>query len=256
MDILTLIPPAVAIILAFWTKRVLLSLFVALLSAELLIADYHLGDAFITLLERFEKLFQEAWIIYALFFALLVGSIMRLIESSGGIYGFIDYLTYKRQVVKSKKAALFIGMLTGVIIFIESSLTALIVATVSKPFAHKYKISKEKIAYVCDTTSAPMCSIVPINGWGALLIGLLTTTIATLELKDVTAVEILFHSIAFNFYAFISLIVLAFVIYKDVNIFGMKTLVTHYEEKIEERMTKHRIRDFILPICTLLVGMR
>lgn len=253
MDILTLIPPAVAIVLAFWTKRVLLSLFVALLSAELLLADYHLGSAFTTLLERFEKLFQEAWIIYALFFALLVGAIMRLIESSGGIYAFIDYLTHKRQIVKSKKSALFIGMLTGVIIFIESSLTALIVATVSKPFAYRYKISKEKIAYVCDTTSAPMCSIIPINGWGALLIGLLTTTIATLELQDVTAVEVLFHSILFNFYAFVSLIVLAMVIYKDINIFSMKTLVTRYEKKVEVTKTKHRIRDFTLPIISLLV---
>jgi len=253
MDFLTLIPPMVAIVLAFMTKRVLLSLFVALISAEFLLANFHLGDALWSALNRFEQLFQEAWIVYALFFSLLVGSIMRLLEASGGIYGFIDYLTHKRQVVKSPKSALFLGMFTGIVIFIESSLTALIVATVSKPFAHDYKISKEKIAYVCDTTSSPICSLMPINGWGVLLIGLLTTTIASLGLKDVTAIEILFESILYNFYAFISLIVLAVVIYKDINIFSMKTLTSHYEAKVERRESKHRVRDFLFPIVSLLV---
>ncbi len=252
MDSVTLIPPLVAIVLAFMTKRVLFSLFVALLTAELLIADGNFVVALSAMLDRFISLFRESWIVYALFFALLVGSVMRLLESSGGIYGFIDYLTHKRAIVKSSKSALFLGMFIGVLIFIESSLTALIVATVSKPFAHQYKISREKIAYVCDTTSAPMCSLIPINGWGVLLIGLITGAIASLGLKDVSAVEILFNAVLFNFYAFISLIVLAIVIYKDINIFSMKHLVTEYEERIETKDMGHRIIDFILPLFALV----
>jgi tetracycline resistance efflux pump len=254
MDALSLVPPLVAIILAFATKRVLLSLFVALMCAEFIIADYHVTTALWDALERFEKLFTQAWIIYALFFSLLVGSIMRLLEFSGGIYGFIDYLTNRHKVVKSKRGALFLGMITGVVIFIESSLTALIVATVSKPFAKTYNISKEKIAYLCDTTASPMCSLVPLNGWGVLLIGLITTSIATLGLENVSAVEVLIYSIGFNFYAYVSLIVLAIVIYKDINVFSMKNIVTPYVHHIDEEHKPNRCkRDFIIPILSLLV---
>jgi Na+/H+ antiporter NhaC len=253
MDIVTLIPPVVAIVLAFLTKRVLLSLFVALISAELLLADGDIIMAFGGALNRLIELFKEAWIVYALMFALLVGSVMRALEASGGIYAFIEYLSYKKQIVKSSRSALFLGMLTGVVIFIESSLTALIVATVSKPFAHRYNISKEKIAYLCDTTSAPMCSLVPINGWGVLLLGLITSTIATLGLSETSSVEILFEAVLFNFYAFISLIVLAVVIYKDINLFAMKDTVTTYDTPHEIAGLGHRMIDFIFPILSLLV---
>ncbi len=253
MDALSVIPPVVAIILAFATKRVLLSLFVALVTAEFIVADFSLIDGLSGSMNLFVSLFKEEWIIYSLLFVILVGPIIRLLKDSNAVYSFVDLLTKRHHVVNSRRSTLFAGLLTGVFIFIESTLTTLIVATISKPFAYRYKISREKIAYLCDTTSAPICSMIPINGWGALLIGLLTSVITTMQLSDTTAVELLFYSVLFNFYGAVSLLVLAFFIYKDVDIGPMKTTFTPYEAEHDNRELDHRFIDFLMPIVSLLV---
>ncbi|MDH5464178.1 MAG: sodium:proton antiporter [Thiovulaceae bacterium] len=250
--IISLLPPVIAIVLALLTKRVLFSLFIAVISAELIFADGDILAGFSGSLDLFVTLFQEAWIIYTLFFALLVGSIIKLLENSNAVYAFIESVTIKHNLVKSKRSALFVGFFTGVVIFIESSLTALIVATVTKPFANKYKISKEKIAYLCDTTASPICSIIPINGWGALLIGLFTTVLALMEVKDIAPVELLFQSVLFNFYAFISLIVLGWAIYTDKDLGAMKHIHSIYPTIPADKKHHHRLRDFFVPIILLL----
>lgn len=248
----TLIPPLIAILLAFMTKRVLFSLFVATVSAVIIALPGEtlaVPDATLTL---FLGQFKEDWIIYALFFALLVGSIIRLLEASNAVISFVDYLSVEKKMVRSKRSALFMGMLTGVVIFIESSLTALIVATVIKPFSKQYGISRQKVAYLCDTTSAPICSLLPINGWGALLIGLLSSAIVSYQLTDTSAVALLFNAVFFNFYAWVALVVLFFVILKDINIFSMKTEHVEYDKTYEHEGVSHRLIDFIAPLLFLI----
>ena len=253
LSVWSLVPALVAIILAYKTKRVLLALFVGTLLSVLLLNRATPLEAPNALLELYMVQFKEAWIVYSLLFALLVGAIIRLLEYSGGVEAFVFYLGEKKSVVRSKRAALFLGMLTGFIIFIESSITTLIVATVTKPFAKKYQISKEKIAYVCDTTSAPVCTMIPINGWGALLLGLLASGIATQHLEDTTAVGLLFESIGFNFYAIVSLLFLAYIIYTDKDFAHMKRIRTPYEHREAKKHQKRgRMVDFFLPLAVLI----
>jgi len=218
---LSILPPLIAIIFAITTRQVFIALFAGIVMGDFIISGYSLSDAVIGSVERSIAILAEAWVAKTIVFALLVGSVIVLISASGGIEGFIQYISHKKKIIKSKRSSLFLTYIIGLIIFVESSITALIAGTVSRPLTDKYKVSREKLAYVCDSTSAPVCSLIPLNAWGALLIGLITTQINAGIISG-DAVYILIQSIPFNFYSIVTLIVVFIIIYKDKDFGAMK----------------------------------
>lgn len=206
---LSLLPPVVAIALSIITKDVIVSLMIGIFTGYLILNNFHFIDAFIAMFDSIVKLFSEGWVVKTVIFALLVGSIIKLIIDSGGVNGFVNYLTKKH--IKSQKGALLLAYIIGIIIFIESSITSLVAGTVARPLADKFGASREKLAYVCDSTSAPVCSLIPFNGWGALLIGLIAAQINAKVING-NAVEILIKSIPLNFYSIIALILVLYFI--------------------------------------------
>jgi len=259
--ILPLIPPFLAIGLALFTKEVYSSLLISILSAELILFN---GDIILALggvESLIISLFNEGWIVKTLFFALFVGSIIHLLVDSNGIKKFIIYLTKKHKFIKNKKTALLFGYFVGLIIFIESSITSLMVGTLLQPFSKKYKISKEKIAYVCDSTSAPVSSLIIFNGWGALLLGLISTQIVEFNLEQ-NSIDILLHSLVYNFYAWITLIIVLIVILtqKDFYLMAQKEKEIKnidINDKDIEQFTDYKgfFTQFIIPIITLIGGV-
>ncbi|MBU1658516.1 sodium:proton antiporter [bacterium] len=169
----------------------------------------------------FFSLLSQAWILKTLGFAILVGSIIALIEKSGAIGGFLEYIEHKKALVTSPRSALMISYIIGVLIFVESSITSLIAGAVGKPLCDKYKIPRAKLAYVCDSTSAPICSLIVLNGWGALLLGLISTQI-TLGNMSGNGVDILIDSVIYNFYAMSALLVTFVSVWFNINIGAMK----------------------------------
>ena len=167
------------------------------------------------------SLLSEAWILKTLAFAVLVGSIMAVIEKSGGIEGFVDFMQHKAALVNSPRAALMLSYIIGLFIFIESTITSLIAGAVGKPFCHKYKIPSAKLAFVCDSTAAPVSSLIIINGWGALLLGLITTQIS-LGVINVDAMDILIEAILYNFYSMAALVVTFLFIWFNIDIGPMR----------------------------------
>ncbi len=222
---LSLIPPLLAIILAIVSKDVVLSLFTGLFAGHLIINSFNPASAFVSLFDGIIALLSEGWIAKTLLFALLVGSIIRLIVASGGVAGFVDYLTTKKNLIQSKRGALMLAYVIGLLIFIESSITSLVAGTVARPLTDRYGASRQKLAYVCDSTSAPVSSLLAFNGWGALLIVLITEQVKSGVITG-QPVSLFIHSIPFNFYAIITLLIVLFVILTDWNIGSMK----HYEE--------------------------
>jgi len=167
--------------------------------------------------------FSKGWILKTLGFLFLVGSIMALIERSGGVEGFVEYALHKKGFVTSPRSALMLSYVIGIVVFIESSITSLIAGAVGKPFCDKYKIPHEKLAYICDLTSAPIGSLIIINGYGALILGLITTQISQGVISG-NELEIMLHSIAFNFYAMAALVVAFIYIWFGLDIGPMKNL--------------------------------
>lgn len=171
--------------------------------------------------ELFYSLLSEPWILKTLGFAILVGSIMALIEQSGGIEGFVDFMQKRLGLVKSARSALVLSYVIGIVIFIESSITSLIAGAVGRGFVKEYKIPAAKLAFVCDATAAPVSSLIILNGWGALLLGLIATQIQSGVIEG-DAITILLESIMYNFYAVVALIVTFVAICFNIDIGAMR----------------------------------
>jgi len=200
---------------------VLLSLFSGILFGIFILHDFDVLSSLEATLLLFTSLLSEAWILKTLGFAILVGSIMALIDKSGGIDGFVDFMQNRVKLVKSQRSSLLLSYAVGVIIFIESSITALIAGAVGRPFCAKYKIPQAKLAFVCDSTSAPISSLIILNGWGALLLGLISTQI-TNGLLEANAIDLLIDSIFYNFYAMSALLVTFLAVWFNIDIGPMK----------------------------------
>ncbi|WP_373072512.1 Na+/H+ antiporter NhaC family protein [Sulfurimonas sp.] len=176
---------------------------------------------------------------------------MELIERSGGIGGFVDYLENKKEIVSSKRSALMLSYIIGVIIFIESSITALISGAVGKPLCDKHHISREKLAYVCDSTSAPISSLIVLNGWGALLLGLVLTQIEVNSL-NISPIELLIESVVYNFYAIFALLVTFVSIWYGIDIGPMKD--AGYKKFDNKDIFSHNSMWYmLLPIILMVV---
>lgn len=203
--ILSLLPPIVAILLAIITKRVLLSLALGIFAGELLTAGFNPFLALYNGVEGIIALFKEGWVVKSVIFAALIGSLLALAAKSGGVAAFVSYLTERSKRIKSKRGALVLGYILGIIIFIESTITSLVVGAVTTPLAKRFGASNAKVAYVCDSTSAPVCSLIPLNGWGAL-IGVLIAGKVSQGVISGEPTEFLIRSIGYNFYAISALL--------------------------------------------------
>jgi len=226
LGILSVLIPLFIIVAAIITQDVVVSLLLGIFLGELVIHHFHPMEATIALLDGFVGLFAEGWITKTILFALLVGAIIKLITRAGGVNGFIAYLSNKEKNLDSPKGSLLLAYVLGVVIFIESSITALVAGTVAKPLCDKNGVSREKLAFVCDSTSAPICSLIPFNAWGALLLGLIVTAIDA-EVIAGDGVALLIESILFNFYSLITVILVLVVILWDINIGPMKEAKPH-----------------------------
>lgn len=178
---------------------------------------------------------------------------MTLIERSGGVNGLVHELSTRRSLVSSKRAALMPSFIAGLIIFIESSITSLVAGAIGRPFCDKYGISRAKLAFVCDSTSAPVCSIIAINGWGALLLGLIGGQIAAGLIAGEEA-RWLISAISYNFYAYIALIVTFVAIWYNIDIGPMKHAAIT-EPSLECDDEQASVGLFVWPMVWMIGGV-
>jgi len=132
-------------------------------------------------------------------FTLVIGSVIGLIQATGGFSGFVEWIEGKNWVTSARGSRLLAWVL-GVVIFIESNITVLVSGSVARPLFDRYRISREKLAYLIDSTSAPICVLIPLNAWGAFILGLLSAE------GVARPIPLFAQSIAFNFYAIASVI--------------------------------------------------
>ncbi|MDQ7067871.1 MAG: Na+/H+ antiporter NhaC family protein [Sulfurimonas sp.] len=249
---LSLIPSLLAIFLALYSKNVILSLFGGVVLGILFLNDFGVLDSLTSLYLLFSGLMQEAWILKTLAFVILAGSIMALIEKSGGVGGFVDFVLNKHSLVRSERSALMLSYILGVIIFVETSITALVSGAVGKPLCDKYKIAHEKLAFVCDSTSAPIGSLIVLNGYGALLLGLINRQISLGYIqKDAT--QMLISALMYNFYAMFALLITFLFIYFGLNIGAMKNVAYSTRSKVEVQTSIKSMYLMLLPIFLMVV---
>lgn len=213
IGIWSLLPPLLALGLAFWTRQVYTSLMVGIYGGYVILHGGNPILGFFGTLDALVSVFEDSGNTRTILFCILVGGLISVIESNGGVRGFIDVVNRKLASPKGNnpvKLELY-ALLVGALIFVESSISILTVGTIFRPLFDKYKISRERLAYIADSCSAPICILLPFNAWGAYVIGILE------DYKVPNPVGQFAASIAFNFYPILALLVLVYVILKQVN---------------------------------------
>ena len=219
----SLLPPILAIALAIGTRQVIPSLFAGIWVGFTLLNNFNPLTGTAASLDGIIDVFSDPGDARVLVFTLIIGALIATIEASGGVRGFVHYLETRRWVHTGVRAQI-LAWLTGIVIFIESNITLLVAGSVSRPLFDRYKVSREKLAYIIDATSAPVCVMIPLNAWGAVIIGLVGST----GIENPMAMFV--ASIPFNFYAITAILLAAVVIWKDINIGPMKAAEKRTQE--------------------------
>lgn len=258
-DWLTVIPPLIAIAIVLWKKEVILALIVAIFSSEFLLllkqnafsqASAEFGFAGV---ERVVNVFASAGNSRILVFSLLVGALLAFMRYSGGVTATVELLI-KKGLSGSPLRARLIPFFTGIVIFIESNLSVLMSGIISRGLFDKFKMSRARLAYIIDSTSAPICILLLFNGWGAYVLGLL----GTYELPD-SAVSILMQTVLLNFYPLITLAIVLYTIIANKTHGPMKLAEQKLEQaqnQTQEIETKATSASFMLvPLLTMSLSM-
>lgn len=211
----SVLPPILAIGLAIWTRQVYLSLAGGLWLAWTILNGWNPLAGLSAAIEGTVTVFSDAGDARVIMFTLVIGALIATVQASGGVQGFVRALEERRWVDSAKRSQL-LAWLAGVVIFIESNITVLVAGTVSRPLFDRYKCSREKLAYIIDSTSAPICILIPLNAWGAYNLQLLE------GLGVENALGVFIQSIAFNFYAFAAVALVLLVILFGIDIGPMK----------------------------------
>lgn len=210
--ILSVLPPVLAIILALKTRQVYISLVVGIWLGWLIISDWNILEGTIATLEGFVEVFKSPGNTRTIMFSALVGALLLLIQYSGGVKGFIiriDKLLIRVEQKKQGKSRMvveLIALATGLLLFIETSISSLTVGTLYRPVFDRLKIPREKLAYIADSSSAPSSVLIPFNAWGAFIMGLLLTQGIESPFRTMLG------AMAFNFYPMLAILMVFLVI--------------------------------------------
>ncbi|MDE0899332.1 MAG: hypothetical protein OSA81_09965 [Longimicrobiales bacterium] len=212
---ISVLPPILAIGLAIWTRQVYLSLAGGLWFAWTILEGWNPLTGVSSALEGAVAVFADPGDTRVIMFTLVIGALIATVQASGGVQGFVHQLEERKWVDSSKRSQL-LAWIVGVGIFIESNITVLVAGTVARPLCDRYKCSREKLAYIIDSTSAPICVLIPLNAWGAYNLQILE------GLGVENALGVFIQSIFFNFYAFAAVLLALLVVLFGIDIGPMK----------------------------------
>lgn len=148
-------------------------------------------------------------------FTFAIGALIAVIETNGGVRGFVSWVETRRWVTNARRARI-LAWLIGLVIFIESNITILVAGSICRPLFDRFQVSREKLAYLVDSTSAPVCIVIPFNAWGAYVLSLL------IGLGITQPVGVFVAAIPLNFYAIAAIALAGFSAATGLNIGPMK----------------------------------
>ena len=249
-----LVPPILAIIISLITKEVNFSLLVGIIVGA---GIYTKFNVFTTLTTTFDVMSSKVYgNMGVLFFIILLGMIVHLMNMSGATH---KYAEWAQKRLKTRKTTLLATMFLGVLIFVDDYFNCLTVGTVMKPLTDRNRISREKLAYIIDSTAAPICIIAPISSWAAAVSSSLP------DGSSIDGFKLFMSSIANNYYSWFSLamILVTTLLATDfgkMRKFEMEAIKNgvKVDPSLETQTTKQvsanvRVLDLILPVVFLIV---
>ncbi|SFA83581.1 Na+/H+ antiporter NhaC [Lentibacillus halodurans] len=235
LGVVSVLPPLIAIVLAFWTRDTILSLAIACLVGILLAGEGLLG--FPNLMMKALGNEDFSWIFLLEIF---IGILIAFFQRTGAIQSFADVIGRKNY---SRKRIGITSWFMGLFVFFSDYFSPVFVGSTMRKVTDKVRISREKLAYICDSTSAPVSVIVPITGWAVFISGLLIG-LGPIQ-NETDALAVFTRAIPFNFYAVLSVLFVGLIVSGIIKDFGPM-------KKAEERaITKGKlIRDHSTPLIS------
>jgi len=207
---LSLVPASVAILLAFITRNTVFSLAVACLAGVLVAGEGFIG--FPNLLVGALGNEDFSWILLLEFF---IGILIAFFQRTGAILNFSQFIENRRM---TRKRVQLIAWFMGMFVYFSDYFSPLFVGSTMRALSDRFKISREKLAYICDSTSAPVSILVPITGWAVLVAGLIIGMGPIEDPGD--AMMVFITSIPFNIYAILAVVMVGLIASNIIPDFG------------------------------------
>lgn len=247
-SVFSLLPPLVAIIIAIWRKNALFALFCGVILCHLMIANGQPLDGLTSTTLGITGVFGSLGNVYIISFSLLIGALVTLMNLSGAVNGFINHLA-SLNLVKNSRQASMLPTVIGTTIFTDTNLSMFTAGMASQKLFDQHKLSRARLAYLVDSTCAPVSILFLVNGWGAYVLGLLDGY----SFGD--PVGILIGTIGYNIYAIVAVILAYYTAFSG-RVFGplkhAESLVSESNQSTVEHVAPAHI--MWLPMIALLVG--
>ena len=212
----SLLPPIVAIVLALISKEVYSSLFLGCRVGALLVSNFHPWNTVVQLVEGDNGIVttvSDSGNIAIIVFLVVLGIMVDLMNKTGGSEAFGRWA---KKAVKSRAGAQLMTMLLGVLIFIDDYFNCLTVGAVMRPVTESHHISRAKLAYVIDSTAAPVCMIAPVSSWAAAVSGYVNS-------DSVSGIEMFIKQIPWNYYCLLTLVMIVVISLLNIDYGSMLT---------------------------------
>lgn len=272
---LSLLPPLVALSLAVITRRVLVSLGVGILLGALLLTNYSVVDGSSYVVTKVASVFVEdgglnTWNMSIVGFLLLLGMMTALLTLSGGTRAFAEWAQVR---VKSKRGSKLLAAFLGVFIFVDDYFNSLAVGSISRPVTDRFYVSRAKLAYILDSTAAPMCVVMPASSWGAYIMTIIGGILVSHGITEYSALGAYIRLVPMNFYAIFALLMVFAVVWFQLDVGQMRkhemeasqgrgfdddndSQQAHdLNEELDIKESEHgKVSDLILPIVLLIIA--
>ena len=254
----SLLPPIAAIGLALITKEVYSSLFIGCLTGAVIYAAASASGVegvFKTVVhDGLIANISDPYNVGILVFLVVLGVIVVLMNKAGGSRAYGEWAS---KHIKSRVGACISTFLLGVLIFVDDYFNCLTVGSVMRPVSDKHRVSRAKLAYIIDSTAAPICIIAPVSSWAAAVSG---------TVEGVNGIQLFINTIPYNLYAILTIIMVVFISLTGTDFGPMKlheknaakgdlftTRSTVYDTSEDEAKSKGKVIDLVIPVIVLIV---
>lgn len=224
---LSIVPPILTIIVALYTRNVIVALIVGIFSGSLIIAGF---NPFYAMFDAIENQvlaeFTNGTQSQVLITMMVIGGFVKLLEVSGGAKAFARRML---TIVSTRAKAQLLAWASGLAIFFTDSGNSLIIGPLYRSVFDEFKLCREKLAYILDTTSSPISILIPFIGWGAYIMSLIEKTYADIGLTE-GEFQVLIKVIPYQFYAFLALLTVPIVIMTGKDYGPMRRIQAEYVE--------------------------
>ena len=262
---MSILPPLVAIVMALLIKEVISSLFMGVLTGTFITALYAghspeqaLGGGILRVVDTYVvgSLFDKDHVTIIVF-TMLIGGMVRIITANGGMQGVVNWLSRR---AKSPRSGQLMTFLMDLCIFFDDYSNTLVVGNTMRPIADRLKVSREKLAYIVDSTSAPVVAVAFVTTWIGAELSYIQDGIRNIGL-EASAYSVFFHSLAYSFYPFLTLGFVLMIILSGRDFGPMLAaerkarLASAMEAETTNSVAKPaHIMDALIPLAVLIFG--